>query len=97
MRAPREAVSPGLELDRSPGAAAAATRRTARRARLLLRGSPGARRRRDRRPHGDGWKVRVAAPAERGRANEALLALLARALGLPPGQRQARRRGDVAR
>ena len=33
--------------------------------------------------HGDGWKVRVAAPAERGRANAALVALLAEVLSLP--------------
>jgi uncharacterized protein YggU (UPF0235/DUF167 family) len=34
--------------------------------------------------HGDGWKVRVAAAAERGRANTALVALLAETLGVPP-------------
>jgi uncharacterized protein len=33
--------------------------------------------------HGDGWKARVAAPAERGKANDALIALLARTLGVP--------------
>jgi len=33
--------------------------------------------------HSDGWKVRVAAPAEGGRANEALVRLLADALVLP--------------
>jgi uncharacterized protein len=33
--------------------------------------------------HGDGWKVRVAAPPERGRANEALVELLASILGVP--------------
>jgi uncharacterized protein len=33
--------------------------------------------------HGDGWKVRVAAAPERGRANAALVALLAETLGVP--------------
>jgi uncharacterized protein YggU (UPF0235/DUF167 family) len=33
--------------------------------------------------HGKGWKVRVAAPAERGRANEAVLELVAAAVNLP--------------
>jgi uncharacterized protein (TIGR00251 family) len=33
--------------------------------------------------HGDGWKLRVAAPPERGKANEAVLALLAETLALP--------------
>jgi uncharacterized protein len=35
--------------------------------------------------HGDGWKARVAAPPERGRANQALVKLLASALDVPPG------------
>jgi uncharacterized protein len=33
--------------------------------------------------HGDGWRARVAAPPERGRANEALIELLAGSLGVP--------------
>jgi uncharacterized protein len=37
--------------------------------------------------HGDGWKVRVAAPPENGRANDAVVTLLADALEL--------RRADV--
>ncbi len=33
--------------------------------------------------HGDGWKVRVTAAPEQGRANDAVLRLLSEALGLP--------------
>jgi uncharacterized protein len=35
--------------------------------------------------HGEGWKARVAARPERGRANAALVQLLAEALGVPRG------------
>jgi uncharacterized protein YggU (UPF0235/DUF167 family) len=34
--------------------------------------------------HGDGWKARVAAPPERGRANKALVELLAATLDVMP-------------
>ena len=45
--------------------------------------------------HGDAWKVRVAAPAERGAANEALVRLLADALG--PSREVTLVSGHVAR
>ncbi len=32
--------------------------------------------------HGDAWKVRVTAPPERGRANDAVVALVARCVGI---------------
>ena len=51
--------------------------------RLRFRVSPGARRSELVGRHGDGWKVRVAAPPERGKANEAVLDLLAERLELP--------------
>jgi uncharacterized protein len=35
--------------------------------------------------HGGGWKARVAAPPERGLANEALVELLSAALEVPKG------------
>src|SRR5256885_16929035 len=51
--------------------------------RLRLRVAPGSRRPGLAGTHGDGWKVRVAQPPEDGRANEAVVALLAEALELP--------------
>ena len=50
---------------------------------LRLRIVPGARRSGIVGRHGNGWKVRVTAAPEAGKANEALLDLLARALELP--------------
>ena len=50
--------------------------------RLRLRVSPGARTKSINR-HGDGWKVRVAAVPERGKANDALIEFLAQRLELP--------------
>ena len=51
--------------------------------RLRLRVSPGAKRAAVVGRHGDAWKVRVAAPAERGRANNAVIRLIADALSVP--------------
>jgi uncharacterized protein len=56
---------------------------SAERTRLLLRVAPGAARAAVVGRHGEGWKVRVAAAPERGRANEAVLELLAETLALP--------------
>jgi uncharacterized protein (TIGR00251 family) len=52
-------------------------------ARIELTVSPGAARSELVGRHGGGWRARVAAPPERGRANRALEDLLAEALGLP--------------
>ena len=52
--------------------------------RVRIRLSPGARRSEITARHGNGWKVRVAAQPERGRANAALEELLTTILGVSP-------------
>jgi uncharacterized protein len=51
--------------------------------RLRLRVAPGAAKAAVVGRHGEGWKVRVAAAPERGKANEAVLELLADTLAVP--------------
>lgn len=53
--------------------------------RLRLRVIPGAPRSEVVGRHGGAWKVRVAAVPERGKANDAVLELMARALDIPRG------------
>jgi uncharacterized protein (TIGR00251 family) len=53
--------------------------------RLRLRVSPGASSNAIVGRHGDSWKVRVTAPPEDGKANDAVLRLLAERLELPAG------------
>jgi hypothetical protein len=52
-------------------------------ARITVTVSPGAARSELVGRHGDGWKARIAAAPERGRANDALVALLAETLDVP--------------
>lgn len=56
------------------------------RARVTLRVSPGAPRSRVVGRYASGWKVRVAAPATEGRANDALVRLLSSTLHVPAAQ-----------
>jgi uncharacterized protein len=51
--------------------------------RVRLRVSAGSRKTELAGRHGDGWKVHVSAPPEGGRANDAVLVLLAERVGLP--------------
>jgi uncharacterized protein (TIGR00251 family) len=59
-----------------------AARRRENLARIAITVSPGAARSELVGRHGDGWRARVAAPPERGRANDALVELFAGILGV---------------
>lgn len=50
---------------------------------LSLHIQPGAKRTETAGPHGDALKIRLAAPPVDGKANDALIAFLAKALGVP--------------
>ena len=52
-------------------------------ARIGVTVSPGATRTELVGRHGEGWRARIAAPPERGRANEVLIGLLASTLDVP--------------
>jgi uncharacterized protein (TIGR00251 family) len=54
-------------------------------ARISVTVSPGAARSELVGRHGDGWRARIAAPPERGRANHELIGLLAATLEVPRG------------
>ena len=53
---------------------------------LAVKVVPGASRSRISGRYGDGLKIQVSAPPERGKANEAVIKLLAEALGVKPAQ-----------
>ncbi|MFN0153166.1 MAG: DUF167 domain-containing protein [Gaiella sp.] len=55
-------------------------------ARLRLKVAPGAPRPGLVGRHGDGWKLRVVSPPERGRANDEVEAVVAGCLGVPTSQ-----------